>query len=332
MAWIGVAALTLLPPIAAGDRPTHLEYSHKIGFDWKADSNQWMNFVAFGPDGKTVAANGNIAGAMPGQMGIWSFPGGQFLRRVGSARPLAISADFRYVATGSGVFELQTGKPVLRTPPHAGCTQAASTSTGEEVALAADGPIAEGGRGQISVLKTSDGSMVASFGARRVSALAIHPDNRTLAAGQWNSVVLWDMRAGQRSGLLDGFDLNVYGIGFSRDGRFLAAGTENGQPQIWDVVKRTRRHTLQIGIGDVSTPAFSPDGKLVAAGTYADGTLSLIDVSTGKVLAQIQVSMYGCGSVAFSPDGQYLAVPSNPGLVGRRYQGGGSIQVFRVAN
>jgi len=110
------------------------------------------------------------------------------------------------------------------------------------------------------------------------------------------------------------------------------AGTENGQPQIWDVVKRTRRHTLQIGIGDVSTPAFSPDGKLVAAGTYADGTLSLIDVSTGKVLAQIQVSMYGCGSVAFSPDGQYLAVPSNPGLVGRRYQGGGSIQVFRVAN
>ena len=50
----------------------------------------------------------------------------------------------------------------------------------------------------------------------------------------------------------------------------------------------------------MENPAFSPDGKLVEAGTYADGTLSLIEVATGKLLSQVQVSMFGCGSLAFS--------------------------------
>ncbi len=97
----------------------------------------------------------------------------------------------------------------------------------------------------------------------------------------------------------------------------------------------TRRllHTLNIGGGDVSNPAFSPDGKLLAAGTYEDGTVTLVDPVSGKILSQVKVAMFGCGSVAFSPDGRFLVTPSNGGLIGpRRFDRGGSVRVFRIEN
>jgi hypothetical protein len=68
----------------------------------------------------------------------------------------------------------------------------------------------------------------------------------------------------------------------------------------------------------------------VAAGTYADGTLSLVEVASGQIRRQAQVSMFGCGSVAFSPDGQYLITPSNGGMIGRRVERGGTIRVFQL--
>jgi WD40 repeat protein len=41
--------------------------------------------------------------------------------------------------------------------------------------------------------------------------------------------------------------------------------------------------------------------------------------------------MFGCGSVAFSPDGRYLLTPSNSGtLQSGRFEKGGSIRVFEV--
>jgi WD40 repeat protein len=99
------------------------------------------------------------------------------------------------------------------------------------------------------------------------------------------------------------------------------------------VEARKLLHAVHVGFGDVSNPAFSPDGQLLAAGTYADGTLTLLDASSGKILSQIQVSMFGCGSVAFSSDGRYLVMPSNGGqLASKRFDQGGSTRVFRIEN
>jgi WD40 repeat protein len=111
----------------------------------------------------------------------------------------------------------------------------------------------------------------------------------------------------------------------------LSAGSDDGELQIWEVETRKLLYSIKIGWGDVSTPAFSPDSKLVAAGTYADGMVSLVDVRSGRILSQVQVSMFGCGSVAFSPDGQYLVTPSNGGELhdGKRERRG-TIRVFRV--
>jgi WD40 repeat protein len=304
-----------------------------------------MNFVAVSSDGLTVAGNGNIPGGRTPGLGLWTFPAGDYLRRV-DGQPLAISPDFKYLATETSVLELQTGKAVFRiSNKRETLTHAAFCPAGEYVALVGSRRIGKDARKQITIVRTADGSVVASFCTRYTAALAFNRDNQTLASGHWNNVTLWDARSGAKLGLLvgakrpangPGYSRDagyVYGLGFSRDGKLLAAGTDDGELQIWDVTTRKLLHHLNIGSLDVSDPAFSPDGKLLAAGTYGDGTVSLVDASSGKILSQIKVSMFGCGSVAFSPDGRYLVTPSNGGQIGRRrYERGGTIRVFRVEN
>jgi WD40 repeat protein len=132
--------------------------------------------------------------------------------------------------------------------------------------------------------------------------------------------------------LFRGFGRYVGALAFSRDGKLLAAGTDTGGLQIWDVQHQTRLQSLTPagGYQFVSEPAFSPDGRLVAVGIYGTGTVWLIDVQTGKILDHHKVSDQGCGSVAFSPDGRFLITPSTGGLITWPYDTGGTIRVFEV--
>ena len=157
-----------------------------------------------------------------------------------------------------------------------------------------------------------------------------NPDGTILATGHWDLIGLRNANTGERIATLRGFGRYVGAISFSKDGKFLAAGTDMGQLQIWDVRHRKKLHSLDLGGGDVSQSAFSPDGRFVAVGTYWTGTVWLVDVRTGKLVDQQKVSDLGCGAVAFSPDGRYLITPSTGGLITWPYDKGGSIRVFRV--
>jgi WD40 repeat protein len=326
--WLFTLASLCAAGASAADAKPALVFSHKIGQDWPYEQPNWMNFVAISADGKTVASNGRLPEGHSGPIGLWSFPEGKFIRAV-DVFVSAISPDFSLIVADKGLLELSSGKPVAR---FAGGSPAAFSPDGKYLAFNPPKPEGKAHVPSIRVIRTADGALVSQFGTRYTRALAVQPGNQVVASGHWDNVTLWNLSTGERLALLAGFERYVYGVAFSQDGRYLAAGTDDGSLQIWDVAARRRLHALRIGYSDVSNPAFSPDGKLVAAGTYADGTLSLVDVASGAIVSQIQVSMFGCGSVAFSPDGQFLVTPSNGGLLNSgRNDLGGSIRVFQVA-
>jgi len=179
-------------------------------------------------------------------------------------------------------------------------------------------------------VELASGRQVSAFGNHHAFSIAFSPDGVTLASGHWDVVILWNMITGKRPAVARGFGCYVKGLSFTKDGELLAAGTDSGGLQIWDVRHRMRLHSLDIGGGEVSEPAFSPDGRLAVVGVYGTGAVWLIDVRSGKIIDHQKVSDLGCGSVAFSPDGRFVITPSTGGLIKWPYDRGGTIRVFEV--
>jgi WD40 repeat protein len=312
---------------AQNNSPRGLRFVRKIGVGWRTDLFGWMGFVSFSSDGTMVASDGPIAADhVSGNLTLWTFPEGRLTKEL-PGRPTAMSRDWKYYATFHGVWEVDSGRAVISLGDNAYAVHAFS-SDGRYVAESPFRKIAHGPH--IRVVELESGKQISAFGIRSAVSLAISPDGRTLASGHWNAVKLWDFLSGKRLEVLHGFDRYADGLSFSQDGRFLAAGTDFGKVQIWDLRRGVMLHSMDIGGGQVSTPAFSPDGTVVAVGIYGTGKVWMIDVETGKILDSKKVSDLGCGAVAFSPDGRFLITPSTGGLIKWPYDRGGTIRVFAV--
>jgi WD40 repeat protein len=149
------------------------------------------------------------------------------------------------------------------------------------------------------------GKRVISPGKDVYATDAFSPDNRYVCRVDWRPLAL-----GEKLGEMNGASHYVAGLSFSRDGKLIAASTDAGGLQVWDVRLRSRVASVDLGYGGGSEPAFSPDGSLVAFGVYGTGTAWLVDVRSGKIMDHQKVSDLGCGSVPFSPDGRFLITPS----------------------
>ncbi len=318
--WFAASAMPSEPP-------SGLTPFKKIGVDWPIDQFAWMSFVSFKPDGNAIASDASADGGITGDLTLWSFPDGRLIKRL-PGQPVAISPDWNFYATAHGVRRIESGEPVISLGDNVYAHYAFSPD-GRRVAQAISvGPNAPA---TVLVIDLKTKAITGSFGKHRAFALAISPDGKRLATGHWNMVTLWNLDTGRREAALHGTGGYASGLAFSRDGQLLAVGTDRGGLQIWKVKALERLKSLQLDGGDVQ-PSFSPDGRLVAAGVYGAGAVWIADVETGRILDHRQVSALGCGSVAFSPDGRFLATPSTGGLIRWPYDLGGTIRVFRMTN
>ena len=103
--------------------------------------------------------------------------------------------------------------------------------------------------------------------------------------------------------VLDQGDWTVVDV--SADGRWLAAGSTQGEVAIWDSVSRKQRWIWSLERGQaVHSLVFSPTATMLAA--HTDGRVWLVE--TGKPDEIRSTEMVTCRAVAFCPKGARLAV------------------------
>ncbi|EFR04041.1 vegetative incompatibility protein HET-E-1 [Nannizzia gypsea CBS 118893] len=115
--------------------------------------------------------------------------------------------------------------------------------------------LAVGCLGAIAVLEAESGRTVAELGCsyQWITAVAFSYDNVSLAsAAQSGYLEIWSIPARKQLGTLHTRSSNISSIEFSRDGRWLAAGSLEGRFWIWDI--KTGHNIKPL---DLDTPIYS---------------------------------------------------------------------------
>jgi len=147
-----------------------------------------------------------------------------------------------------------------------------------------------------------------------VTALAFSPDSRTLAVGyvtqkEGDSVYLFDVETGKRLRVIHPSGLAHQFLTFFDGGRYL--GYEEDGFNIYEV--RTGKRVQKIGGPGVYAP--SPDGRHLAMRPDYEQNLKILDRCTGREVKVLQTGKGYYRLLAFSPDGKFLAVHSDDGLL-----------------
>jgi WD40 repeat protein len=259
------------------------------------------------------------------------------MARLGSARfsvigdavwALAFAPDGRYLVTGSSVTLTQSGNPT----DEARAIRVFEVSSGKM--LVQFGKQVGGTR---SIAISPDGKALASLGwddtidlwalpggklirplrdredrirdpkAIAIFSIAFSPDGQTLAAGG-DAIELWRVSDRQLVQSFAKDNTRTCSLAYSPDGRFLAAAAVDSKTtSLWAVPAGTLVARFQAGTH--AALAFAPDGATLAVGGE-EGEVYLWKPSTKQVFRRWKAAKDKIVSIAFSPNGESLAVAS----------------------
>ncbi|MXX91531.1 MAG: SH3 domain-containing protein [Boseongicola sp. SB0665_bin_10] len=299
-----------------------------------------VDHVAFSPDGRIVAT------ASSGNVHFWEVEDGRELRVLhGGAKEVGLgkheivfSPDGRMLATVSGgsvhFWEVETGQEIRHLDLEIAneFERITAVEFSPDLQFLAVGTWAGevalwdiGAGREPRVLKARDGG--------RIGSVAFSPDSRRLAAGTFaGEVALWDIGAGREPRVLKARDGGrIDSVAFSPGGRTIAGldaswDLATVDLYLWDV--ETGRELLRRST-DINTyllspgASFSPDGGTLAirslapggsSGNPGIGSVHLLDAKTGQEFLVLDKDQGMVLDIAFSPDGQTLAVGTEVGV------------------
>ncbi len=299
-----------------------------------------VSALAFSPSGEWLASGGE-----GGRVRLWrrtnqnSEPRWDFVREVtghnGTITALRFTLDSRRLITASGdrtcgQWDVASGEElrqlVLTHPDWV-----------SSLDMSADGTMAltTCDDGMARLWRLADATQLASVQSPGApfNSSGFSPDGSTavLASSADKLVRLWDLSAARGSAnqapgrlaepILDFNALGgeVWAATFAPGGRHLLTIGGN-DAQLWNVeaVKLQKPESRRSAVrysphGAVASAAISPDGKLVATGSW-DHSAKIWDAATGRAIRKLDSGHAGyINSVEFSPDGRYLLTASDDG-------------------
>ncbi|HEV3262481.1 MAG TPA: serine/threonine-protein kinase [Gemmataceae bacterium] len=293
LAWEG-GEMDRLQALLEGQRPEHTGGFDLRGFEWhywrrlsrvellstSKLGGDWVGGVGFARNGRFWASS-----IVDKAVTVWDVAVGREVSSLkghtGAIHDVTFSRDGRNLATASAdqtvrVWAAATGRCVLTLGGHSGSFAS--------VALSPDGKCVAGGGQADGRVKTWDlkGKELCSFKAHAgaVQTLCFSPNGKRLVTGsdQENAVKVWDAVTGEHTLTLKGHARGIPACAFSPDGKRLATASADGTAKVWNA---------STGEELVSLPLIAR----VFGHFESDGLVT---------------------SVAFSPDGKWLATTTMP--------------------
>lgn len=147
-------------------------------------------------------------------------------------------------------------------------------------------------------------------------SLAWSADGAELAAGGYRQRVsrwrvasgeaLPELVSGARRGQADS-GMRIVAVSYSRDGKWLAGGSEDGTIRLWDRASGVDHSTAVSSTVSMTAIAWSPDGRQLAA-TLDDGTLGVWNVESKTLVRKLR-GAFSCAT--YAPTGSHLAAVRN---------------------
>jgi WD40 repeat protein/serine/threonine protein kinase len=145
-------------------------------------------------------------------------------------------------------------------------------------------------------------------------ALAYSPDGARILGTIDRDIHAWDADRHTRILTMTGHDADIKALAVSRDGRWIASGSDDGSVRMWTASTGQAVATLRGHDAAVLAVAFSPDStRLISGGN--DGVVRLWDVATHEPILVLQGHQGAVTSVAFTPDGTRILSGSADGTV-----------------